>query len=534
MTYTPYTQGAGFLLVVTIIGLLAFVVQAQSTTGQEQEGFEGFVSGIRANAVKGEVFYQRADGKFDLESGLKLQEGDFIKSGPNSYAELLLQPGNYLRVGADSECEIVSDQHDKMRLRLNRGSISLEVLSKDGENSANFAESLSQLYELTRIITPNAEVFVTRPGIFRINAWGAQSSELIVRAGEAVINGRLVKEKRSAMVSKEGVTIADINSKTVDGFDSWGRERADELVQANKLLKKESPWANKRKEGKETSLDLPEDEAPGNKSRFVVSAKPGAITFVDAGVEFSRPTKEWEPVTEKSQLESGDRLRTSAHSFAELTMLPDLNLRIDGESEILFEQLSNEAISLKLLRGSAILDVVRFDRKQLPEISLAGASTSVTIDDDGNYRINTGTNGDEITVRGGKVIFQERSVGSCRKIAGGTVSECDKKRSDNFDFWSEHRGEGDLYNGRTTVAMVAHLDRLRQIRYRNKGFWFQYPGKTHCTFVPFSSPLFRSPYGGSYSTVLSPQRAPTIRFERIERPPWGRRIPGAPVAPPQL
>ncbi|HEU4478557.1 MAG TPA: hypothetical protein VFR80_08565, partial [Pyrinomonadaceae bacterium] len=58
-----------------------------------QETLEGFVSGIRANAVKGEVFYLRGDGKFNLESGHKLQEGDFIKTTSNSYAELLLQPG---------------------------------------------------------------------------------------------------------------------------------------------------------------------------------------------------------------------------------------------------------------------------------------------------------------------------------------------------------------------------------------------------------------------------------------------------------
>ena len=105
-----------------------------SASGQDQETFEGFVNGIRANAVKGDVFYQRGDGKFNLESGFQLQEGDFIKTGSNSFAELLLQPGNYLRLGADSELQIFSEANDKMRLKLNRGSINLEILSKDGED----------------------------------------------------------------------------------------------------------------------------------------------------------------------------------------------------------------------------------------------------------------------------------------------------------------------------------------------------------------------------------------------------------------
>ena len=514
-----------------IYTMIVIVISLISAGPQREESFEGFISGIRANAVKGEVFYQREDGKFNLEAGLKLQEGDFIKTEPNSYAELLLQPGNYLRIGGDSELQIFSDPHDKMRLKLNHGAISLEILSKDGESSFLY-ESLSQVYELIRIITPNAEAFITRPGIFRINSFNAERTDLIVRDGEAVINGRRIKEKRSGVATKVGVSIADLNTKLEDNFDAWGRERADELVRANRSLKQETPWAKNRKEGDETSVDLPEDENESKSSRFVVSARPGKVSFVETGVEFIRPTKEWAPLTEKSQLESGDKLRTTANTFAELSMLPDITLRVDSNSEILFEQLSNESISLKLLQGSAILDVARFDSKEVPPIALAGASTSVVIADEGNYRIDINPNGEEITVRDGKVIFKERSIGSCRKIAGGTVSECDKTRTDNFDFWSAHRGEGEFFNDRGQVAMAAHLDRMRRVRFRNTGFWFQNPGKTDYTFVPFSSPLFRSPYGGSYSTVLSPRRGPMIRPDFRPRPPFGR-MPGPQIARPQ-
>ena len=511
MTRTPYTLG--FALIV--ISLLAF-----SITGQQQETFEGFVSGIRPNAVKGKVVYQRDDGKFDLEPGLKLQEGDFVKTGPDSYAELLLQPGNYLRVAGDSELQIFSDTYDKMRLKLNQGSISLEIVAKEGENASYFAESVDQVYELIRIITPSAEVFITRPGIFRINAGEPERTELIVRDGEAVINGRRIKEKRSAIASKQEVTINEGNQKPEDSFDSWSRARADELVQANRLLKKESPWANKKEE-EEPSVDFPIDQTQSSKGRYVVSARPGTVNFVEAGVEFIRPSKDWELLTEKSKLEPGDKVRTSAHSYAELTMLPDTNLRIDGESEILLEQLSSESISLKLLRGSAILDVARFDSKEVPNIAFAGTSTSVTIGDKGNYRIDIRPNGDEITIREGKVNFQGRNVGSCRKIAGGNVSECQKKKSDNFDFWSEHQGEGEFFNGRDVVVMVSHLAGIRRVRFRNRGFWFQHPGKFSYTFVPYTSPYFRSPYGGHYSTVLTPRSTPIIRIDR-EGGPFGR------------
>jgi len=87
-------------------------------------------------------------------------------------------------------------------------------------------------------------------------------------------------------------------------LDSWARERAETVVRANRSLKNDSPWAKNLKKEDDAIVDLPEEQ---NKSkRFVVSAKPGAVTFVEAGVEFMRPAKNWEPLTEKSQLETGD------------------------------------------------------------------------------------------------------------------------------------------------------------------------------------------------------------------------------------
>ena len=502
--------------------MILIIISLASQDEQRPEAFEGFVSGIRANAVKGEVFYQRGDGKFNLEVGHRLQEGDFIKTESNSYAELLLQPGNYLRISGDSELQIVSDANDKMRFKLNRGAIGFEILEKEGEDTRHYYESLSQIYELIRVVTPSAEVFITRSGIYRINSHGAGRAELIVRDGDAVINGRRVKAKRNAISSGEAVTIAEINSKLEDDFDLWNRERAEELVRANRALKKEVSWAKDRKEDEEPWLDFPEDESKKKRNPLVVSAKPGTITFAEAGVEFSRPPKEWEPLTEKSQLEAGDKVRTSPHSFAEISVLPDISLRMDGNSEIVLEQLSYDSISLKVRQGSAILDVTRYDNKEAPQISVATASTSAAVVDEGNYRLDSTPNGDGIIVRSGKVIVKGKSIGSCRKISAETVSECEKKVNDIFYLWSDHRGEGKLYSGRDVIPMVAHLDRVRRYRSRNSGFWFQTPGKITCTFVPFSSTYFRSPYGGNYSTVYSPRRTMMMIRPDFRNRPDGR------------
>lgn len=491
--HTAFWRWPGLLILIALI--------ATSLRAQDQESFEGFMSGIRVNAIQGPVTFQRSDARFVLEPGIRLEEGDTIQTGANGYAELLLQPGNYLRVGSATECLLFSDQHDKMRLKLNRGAISVEILARDGFSSMFY--SVDQANELIRVITPNAEVFLTRPGIFRINAFGNDQTELVARDGEAVINGQRVKEKRRALATNGGVATNEIDSRVEDSLDSWSRARAEKLVQANKSLKRETSWAQKAKEGKQVSVEGPDEESNENRGR-VISAKPGAVNFVEAGVEFRQTTGEWQQLTEKDQLATGDMLRTSKNSFVELVLFPDMHFRLDSSFEVLFNQLSNEAVSLKVTRGSAILDVARFDRKLVPQISVSGPSTSVALDNEGNYRIDVKPDGEVITIREGKVIFNERSVGSCHRITGSLVSDCDKKRSDNFDFWSQHRGEGQMYNGRVTVAMVNHLIKVRRNRFRNTGFWFQQPGQTSFTFVPFTSRLLKSPYGGSYSTVLSP------------------------------
>jgi hypothetical protein len=122
------------------------------------------------------------------------------------------------------------------------------------------------------------------------------------------------------------------------------------------------------------------------------------------------------------------------------------------------------------------------------------------------------------------VIFNERFVDGCKRIDSATISDCDKKPADNFDFWSQHRGEGELYNGRALVATVTHLARLRRNRFKTAGFWYQQPGKTSYTFVPFTSQLFRSPYGGNYSTALAPRGSTISRDDSGSRNP-NRRGP---------
>lgn len=516
------------LLLVMLLNVMTHARAQDQEQEKELESIPAVLSGVRANVVNGGVAYIRENAKFDLESGHELKQGDVIRTAANGRAELLLQPGNLLRLGPETECQFIDDRYDRLKLLLNKGSISFELLKNDWDDTSDFFESLKHGFEMIRIITPGSEVFLAQPGVFRINTSADGRTELITRRGEAVVDGRRVKEKRIAVAGRGSVNISEFDVKTEDAFDAWARERSEKLIETNHSLKKDAPWTRK-KEGREAMVDVPaREQKAGNP--YVVSAKPGTVNFVEAGAEFSTSQKPWEQLTEKSQLVAGDKVRTQRYSFVELMMFPDLYLRLDGGSEVLLEQLSNETISVKVLKGSAILDVARFDRKELPEISIGAPSASAVVAEDGNYRVNVRSNSDEIVVRKGKLIFQERSIGGCRVIIGGNTVECDRKVTDNFDVWSQHRGEGQFFNG---AAMATRQAQLRRRRFKNTGFWYQHPPQQgEYTFVPFFSTYFRSPYGGSYSNALSPRRAPMFYFEPGARGPIrGPRPAVAPLRP---
>jgi hypothetical protein len=245
------------------------------------------------------------------------------------------------------------------------------------------------------------------------------------------------------------------------------------------------------------------------------------VNFVEDGVEFSHAAKEWEPLTEKSLLEPGDKLRTSANSFVELVLFPDTHLRLDSSSEVLLDELSSDAIALKVTRGSAIVDVVHFDRKQAPQLKIGGSSISVAINDNGNYRVD----GNTITVRDGKVMLHERSIGGCKRIDGEAISECDKKLTDNFDLWSQHRGEGELYYGRNSVGHgnVPGPFASRSIQERRLLVSTARSNDLHFRSVYFAVISF-SFMEGNYSTAFAPRGTTVNRGDGGGRNP-NRRGP---------
>jgi hypothetical protein len=489
-------QHIGITTLVVILVLCGGHASAQ----QELENLEGLVKGVQVNVVEGQVSYQR-EGTFDLEAGVELKEGDLIKSGKNGRAEILLQPGNLLRIAEDTEVELKGDQYDRIRLRLGRGSISFELLKHELDLN-DFAQRLESGYDLIRVTTPDAEVLALQPGIIRITVGASGSTEVAVRRGDAILNGQRVREKRVASIQQGTFKETERDSKQEDSFDIWCRTRAENLIQANKMLKKEAPWTKAEKDGADAVVDTPVDPDSAG-SAYVISARPGTITFVESGFEACTAKQDWTKVDTNTRLESGARLRSTENSYVELTLLPDLYLRLGGSSEIAFEELSYESLSVRLLKGTAILDVPFFDKDNLPPIKIMVGQRSLTVADSGNYRFEVNSGAETAIIRDGKVLMNQTSIGSCRRITNGDVTKCVSKVNDTFDWWSKSRGEGISFTGR---AMASRAARYRRVRQRSTGFWYHPAGVNYHTFVPFFSTLFHSPYGGNYASVLSPRR----------------------------
>src|SRR5687768_17521332 len=259
-----------------LLTLATLVVQIWAQDQEEQiDNIPAVLSGLRANVVEGDVVYVRENAKFNLEADLELKQADTVRTAANARTELLLQPGNLLRVGADTECKLVDDRYDRLKFLLSKGTLSFELLKNDWEDTSDFFETLKHGFELIRVITPNAEVLITQPGIFRINVADGRT-ELVVRRGEAVIDGRRVKEKRAGISTRGSVNVTEVDMKSEDALDVWARERSETLIETNHALKKDAPWA-KKKEGREALVDIPASEMRGGNNPHVVSARPGAV-----------------------------------------------------------------------------------------------------------------------------------------------------------------------------------------------------------------------------------------------------------------
>jgi hypothetical protein len=257
-----------------------------------------------------------------------------------------------------------------------------------------------------------------------------------------------------------------------------------------------------------------------NREKFVISAKAGGVNAVTGGASMlPHGNGEWQQLTIKEDLEAGDLVKTGVDGRVEMLLNPGSYLRVGENSEFELADNSLENLELRLIKGTAIVEVTGADDEEL-FIGITTPHTRMSIVRRGLYRVSV-VPGDntELIVRKGRVMLE----GSHTKVNGGNkvvfssnsflvakLKDADKKQLDALDGWSKNRAqalakENNRISDRTLNSLARSFDddwfSQSFFRQRRLGFWLYSSGSSCYTFIPY----YRrqgSPYGGGYSRSI--------------------------------
>ncbi len=174
------------------------------------------------NVIEGDVSYMRDRAAWSkLTSGDELREGDTVKTGANSHAEILLTPGCYLRLSENTEFILSDTSVNKFKIEILEGSALIEA---------------SVIEDRMTVATPKTEFSIIRKGLYRFNVAEDGRAEAAVRKGRIAYGKTEIKEGKKAIFDNGTFAIASYDKKDTDSFDRWSKDRAQALIAVNRDL----------------------------------------------------------------------------------------------------------------------------------------------------------------------------------------------------------------------------------------------------------------------------------------------------------
>lgn len=237
-------------------------------------------------------------------------------------------------------------------------------------------------------------------------------------------------------------------------------------------------------------------------AQYLTSTKAGFVNHVEGKVYILRHDSEDGEKGRASlgtQMRDGDKLFTSAGSYAEILLNPGSYIRMSEKAEIVARNTDFSAVRFELIKGSVNLEIGDSDKNTLVE--LVTPHGSVFVSKDGLYRIDEKGTATVVSVRQGEIQLGTREDIAAKKatrikrgkvisLTGSTnsdIARINKDASDNFDTWCFGRGQ---------LLAAANLTALRRNRSYSafNGGWY-YDSFYNCyTFMPFGR-RFYSPFG---------------------------------------
>lgn len=265
-------------------------------------------------------------------------------------------------------------------------------------------------------------------------------------------------------------------------------------------------------------LSFPLTSPAQNREKFVISARAGGVNAVTGRATMhARGNSDWRQLTIKEDLEAGDVVRTGFDGRVEMLLNPGSYLRIGENSEFELADNSLENLEVRLIRGTAIVEVTGADDEELL-IGITTPHTRMSIVRRGLYRVNV-VPGDttELIVRKGRVVLE----GSHIKVKGGnkvvfsggsfSVAKLEKADKENWDIlegWSKDRAQtlakaNSKLTGRELNSYLARFnDDFEFFSIGGRSGLWMYNQTVGCfTFLPFGYG-WGSPYGASYSSFF--------------------------------
>jgi hypothetical protein len=193
-------------------------VAAASPAALAQEDLPGRVG--RVANLSGELFIapeDRPDAWAPAALNYPVADGDNLWVGNDGRAEVDVG-GTQLRLAGDSNLHVSRLDDRQFALFVAQGRVSIRVRVLEGG-------------ELARVDTPNAQVTITRPGLYRVEVSpDREHTRVVVREGEANVQtaGALqqVLPGQSADVDGPNPQYATVqNGIGIDGFDAWVADR---------------------------------------------------------------------------------------------------------------------------------------------------------------------------------------------------------------------------------------------------------------------------------------------------------------------
>lgn len=253
---------------------------------------------------------------------------------------------------------------------------------------------------------------------------------------------------------------------------------------------------------------------------YVISAKAGAVNYSSGEVFIVDAAQKRQSLKKGDSIEVGERVVTGTNGKVEILLNPGSFVRLSGDSEFEFLTTSLDNLQVRVLRGSAMFEVIA---ERDFKVTVATRASRFYLINSGVYRVDTlSSGGGRLSVWKGKaqVVDAKATV-----VKGGRSATFENMTTDVAKFDRDVKGELEDWS-KTRAKEIAKLNaglQQRQMRgslintygqnswQANRGFglWVLDPISSSYCFLPFGYG-WSSPYGFGYSRSIWSYQLPEV------------------------